>query len=333
MNKRHYIAILLTLAVCFGALLLFYRIEKSSINNKEQEPPLYRIQVILKAKANPPDFWRIVEQGVMVAAQEYGAVCEVTGPTSEDDIDRQIEQMKEAIAKQPDAIVLAATDYERLVPICERAVKEGILLVTVDSDVNYTGRKCFVGTDNYQLGKSLAEQVDLLTEKKGKVGVVGHVATVTTAIDRERGLTENLTDADSRITDVVYCNGLVETARKQAISMLQNNPDIVCMVGLNETSAMGIAYALEQLKLEKDVKLVACDCSEKQIQMMERGTIQAFVIQNPFNMGYVSIKSTIELLQGKNVPANYNTQSVVVTKDTLYKNENQKLLFPFVDDQ
>lgn len=333
MSRKHYIAILMTLAVCFAALLVFYRLEKKSVHNIEKEERLYRIEVILKTKSNPPDFWRIVEQGVKVAAEEYGAICEVTGPASEDNIERQIVLMGQAIDKHPDAIILAAADFQRLVPICKRAVKEGILLLTVDSDINYTERKCFVGTDNYQLGKSMAEQVDLLTDSAGKVGIVGHVKTVTTAIDRERGLVEHLTDADHRISNIVYCNGIVEVAKHQAINMLNDHPDISCMVGLNETSALGIANALEELGLQKTVKLVACDCAIEQIQMMERGTIQAFVIQNPFNMGYVSVKNAVELLQGKNVPVNYNTKSVVVTKDTLYKAENQKLLFPFVDDE
>lgn len=333
MSRNHYIAILITLVVCFAALLLFYRIEKNAINHQEKEEPLYQIEVVLKAKSNPPDFWRIVEQGAVVAAEEYGAFCNVTGPLFENDTECQIKLMEDAIAKQPEAIILAATDFKRLVPVCKRSVEEGILLVTVDSDVNFDGQACFVGTDNYQLGKSMAEQVDLLTNSMGKVGVVGHVKTVTTAIDRQRGLTENLTDADHRIVDVAYCNGVVEKARKHAIRMLSQNPSLTCMVGLNETSALGIANALEELGLQKTVKLVACDCATMQIQMMERGTIQAFVIQNPFNMGYVSVKHAVQLLQGKNVPVNYNTKSVVVTKDSLYNAENQKLLFPFVDEQ
>lgn len=332
MNRGHYIAILLTLTVCFATLLMFFLIEKREIRNKEPEEAPYQIQVVLKSKANPPDFWRIVEQGVTVAAEEYGAVCEVTGPVWEGDVQHQIELMEHAIKKSPDAIILAAADYERLAPVCESAVKAGILLMTMDSDVNFAGRKCFVGTDNYQLGKSLAEQVDLLTETRGKVGVISHVAAATTAIEREQGLRDNLADAQNRIAEVAYCGSVVETAHAQTIDMLARYPDIACMVGLNESSALGVALAVEELGLQGQVMVVACDSSQTQIQMMERGVIQAFVIQNPFNMGYVSVKYAIDLLSGVSVPESYDTKSTVVEQDTLFKTENQKILFPFVEE-
>ena len=101
------------------------------------------------------------------------------------------------------------------------------------------------------------------------------------------------------------------------------------MVGLNESSALGVANAIRDLGLEGEVGLIACDSSEKQIQFMEQGTIQAFVIQNPFNMGYLSVSNTVSILQGRTVPEVVNTDSVIIKKEDLYKKENQKLMFPF----
>ncbi len=330
MDKHHYTAIFITLVICAIALFTLFNAE-SRVIDSEKSPSQYNIQMILKAKANPPDFWRIVEQGAMVASKEYGVNCEVTGPTAEEDIDGQIKLVEQAISKKPDAIILAAADYEKLVPVCKKAHEVGIPLIMVDSDVDYGETKCLIGTDNYELGKKLAQQVDLLIGPDKKFGVVGHVKTVTTAIEREKGLTENAVNASARIAGISYCNGSVQLARQQAVEMLRAHPDIQCMVGLNESSALGVAYALQDLKLGGKVSLVACDSSEEQIKFMEQGVIQAFVIQHPFNMGYISVKNTVDLLQKKEVPKFYDTKSVVVTKQTLYTQENQKLLFPFTD--
>mgnify|MGYP002553605365 CR=1 FL=1 len=143
-----YFLLLAALFFCFGALLFFFVHEGRLLLPEEEPAARYNIQVIFKALANPPDFWRVVEQGVQSAAAEYGVNCEVTAPPMEKDVDRQIELVREAIAKHPDAIILAASDYERMVPVCKEVTDAGILLVTVDSDVNYDGRRCFVGTDN-----------------------------------------------------------------------------------------------------------------------------------------------------------------------------------------
>lgn len=330
MDKHHYSAIFITLVLCFLVLFSLFNVE-SKVIDEDKAPGQYNIKMILKAKANPPDFWRIVEQGASVAAKEYGVNCEVTGPTAEEDVDTQIKLVEKAISQKPDAIILAAGDYERLVPVCKEAYDAGIPLIMVDSDVDFDKTKGLVGTDNYELGKKLAEQVDSLIGPNDKFGVVGHVKTVTTAIEREKGLTENAKNSGARIAGISYCNGSVQLAREQAKQMLLANPDIRCMVGLNESSALGVAYALQDLGLGGKVKLVACDSSEEQIKFMEQGIIQAFVIQNPFNMGYISVKNTVDFLQKKEIPKFYDTKSVVVTKKTLYTKENQKLLFPFTD--
>lgn len=55
-----------------------------------------------------------MEQGVSSAAEEYGVQCTVTGAVTEQDIDGQIALVEEAIARRPNAIILAASDPERL---------------------------------------------------------------------------------------------------------------------------------------------------------------------------------------------------------------------------
>ena len=105
------------------------------------------------------------------------------------------------------------------------------------------------------------------------------------------------------------------------------------MVGLNESSALGICQALKELELNGKIKVIACDSSQEQIQYMEQGMIQAFVIQQPFNMGYLGVQFAVDLANGKRVPENYDTGCIVVTKETLYNPENQKLLFPFTENE
>ena len=330
MDKHHYAAILITLTICFFAMFGLYNAESRAIGS-EAPPVQYNVKMILKAKANPPDFWRIVEQGATVAAQEYGVNCEVTGPAAEEDVAKQIQLVERAISQKPDAIILAAADYEKLAPVCKEIRDAGIQLIMVDSDVDYDGKRCLIGTDNVELGKKLAQQVDLLIGPQDKFGVVGHVKSVTTAIERERGLREYAVNSGERIAGISYCNGSVQLARQQATEMLRAHPEIRCMVGLNESSALGVAHALLDLGLAGKVKLVACDSSEEMIQMMEQGVIQVFVVQNPFNMGYVSVKNAVSVLKKQEVSKFYDTKSVVVTKKTLYTEENQKLLFPFTE--
>ena len=299
MFKRRYFLLLAALFFCFGALLFFFVHEGRLLLPEEEPAARYNIQVIFKALANPPDFWRVVERGVQAAPAEYGVNCELPAPPMEKDVDRQIELVREAIAKHPDAIILAASDYERMVPVCKEVTDVGILLVTVDSDVNYDGRRCFVGTDNVAMGRKLAELVDEAVPPEQRIGVMGHVEGARTAVERRDGLVGNVAGGMERVAALDYCDGSEIVSRQRTKEMLIAHPEI------------------------------RCDSSEKQIQFMEQGTIQAFVIQNPFNMGYLSVSNTVSILQGRTVPEVVNTDSVIIKKEDLYKKENQKLMFPF----
>ena len=88
MFKRRYFLLLAALFFCFGALLFFFVHEGRLLLPEEEPAARYNIQVIFKALANPPDFWRVVEQGVQSAAAEYGVNCEVTAPPMEKDVAR-----------------------------------------------------------------------------------------------------------------------------------------------------------------------------------------------------------------------------------------------------
>lgn len=296
-----------------------------------QNTKRYHIEVVLKARANPPDFWRIIEQGISLSAAEFAVDYTVTGPVQESDVDSQIQLVEQAIARQPDALILAAGDYDRLVPLCDKAIDAGIPVVIVDSDLASSRKSCFVGTDNYELGKKLAEQVEALIGPGEQFGVIGHVQNTSTAMGRIQGLLDGITFLDRRFAAIAYCEGSTGLAKAQTIEMLAQYPNIKCMVGLNESSALGICMAFEELQLTDEVSIVTCDSSVEQIQYMEKGVIQAFVMQNPFHMGYLSMQAAVNLLDGKRVDPVLNTGSILITRDDLRKKEYQKLLFPFTE--
>ncbi len=333
MRKLHYFVLLGCISLCVLLFSAFWWNESNKSNTSPSRQP-YQIQVILKAYHQPPTFWRVVSQGIDAAETEFGVNCEINAPDSESDLERQIELVREAIAKKPDAIILAACDYEKMTPVCKEATDAGILLVTLDSDVNFDGRRAFVGTDNYEMGKKLA---GLLQEEAGSenaFGVISHVEGTSTAAQRLDGLLDNTPNASSRMAALSYCNGFEVYAKQLTIRMLQEHPEIKCMVGLNESSALGIAAALNELGLADQIPLVVCDSSEKQIQFLENGTIRACVVQNPFSMGYLSVANTVKLLNRQSVDAITYTDSVVVHRDYLMNAEIQQLIIPFrLDNQ
>lgn len=329
MNKNHYRILIACILVCILTFSLFWWNERQKASNTADQKD-YRIEVLLKAYSRPPDFWQQVGQGIDAAEREFGVTCNITAPDSEGDVDVQIALLREAIAKKPNAIILAACDYDLLAPVCKEAADAGIRLLTVDSDVNFDGRACFVGTDNYEMGNKLAQ---LLKDEIGETapfGVVSHVAGTSTSAQRLAGLMENTPNADTRMVELAYCDGYVNYAKQLALRMLREHPELKCLVALNESSALGSANAIEELGLADTVSLVVCDSSEKQLHYLESGTIKACVVQNPFSMGYLSVANAVKLLDRQGVEPVVFTDSIVVRKENMNIASVQQLIIPFV---
>ena len=275
-------------------------------------------------------FWVSLRDGVDVAAKEYGVEYEYWGPDSESDIDTQIALVYKAIEAKPDAIILAATDYTRLSIPAQAIIDADIPLITMDSNVygsdGQIGR-CFVATDNVAAGVKAGEAMTDLLPAGMKVAVISHQIGTTSSRDRDEGVRLGLgTDID--VLPTVDAAGSEETAFDLALKILKD-PEIGGIVCLNEYSTIGAARALVDCGLVGKVILVGFDSSPALNTYMEEDCLDATVIQRPFNMGYVAMVNAIAVLDGRKVESFYDTGSILVTKDTMYFEENEKLLFPF----
>ena len=165
-----------------------------------------------------------------------------------------------------------------------------------------------------------------------KVAIVGHVKTASTAIEREKGVRSGLGDEEDRIVEVVFCDSEFDKAYNLTIDLMDKYPDITMIGGLNEYSSVGAARAIKKLGLAGRVKVIGFDSSIEEVELLEEGVFQGIIIQKSFNMGYLGIEEAVKLLKGKNVEENVDSGSQLITKDNMYTEENQKLLFPFWGD-
>jgi ribose transport system substrate-binding protein len=113
-----------------------------------------------------------------------------------------------------------------------------------------------------------------------------------------------------------------------AEDMMTANPDLAGIFVANEPACIGAARAIEAAGKAGDVKLVCFDAAEEQISALQEGTVHALVVQNPFAMGYESVKAAIDHLEGRTIESRIDTGVAIVTKDNLADEDIQKLLNP-----
>ncbi|OXM86186.1 substrate-binding domain-containing protein [Paenibacillus rigui] len=319
--------------IVLAALLSYALYIGPSMVSGQLETPNNRIVYIPKTIDQRVEFWQVMNQGVLAAAKEFNAQVTVIGTEKESDIDGQIRVLEEAILQKPKAIILAATDYNRLVPAAQKAVQAGILLITVDSALNGDTAASFIATDNYTAGQKAGQALRKWVPDGGNVAIINFVEGSATAMEREQGVRDSLKTNGRdmlHVVDTFYSGASEEKAYELTIRLLKEQPGLDGIIGLNEPSAVGAGRAIKDLGMSHQIKLIGFDSSMDEVAFLEDGTMQATVVQKPFTMGYLAVQTAIQTRKGKEV-RRIDTGSEVITKQDMYTNENQKLLFPFVE--
>lgn len=292
----------------------------------------FRIIFIPKVIDEDNDFWKLLIEGVEMAAAENKMELTIVAPETEDDWEAQNELIEWAVEQKPDAILLTPSSFTKTTPYAKKVKEEGIPLILVDSAMDENIEDTLITTDNVMLGEVEGNYMKQYATKDSQIVIVGHVEGSSTAIEREEGVRKGLGEYEDRIVDVVFCDSDYDKAYELMMELIEKYPDIDLVAGLNEYSAVGAARAIKEKGLHKRIRVVGIDSSLEEIQMLEEGVFEIIVIQNPFKMGYLGVEAAEKLLNGEKVPKYIDSGCELIKNDSVYTEENQKLLFPFREE-
>ncbi|HBG09873.1 substrate-binding domain-containing protein [Candidatus Darwinibacter acetoxidans] len=294
----------------------------------------YDIAVIVKATDS--DFWQYVLIGALNAAVDYPVNVTTYGPPSEVDIEQQIAILENVITRQPDAIVIASTSSEASVPALERAYDQGIVIITIDNAVRTDKIHSFLATDNIEAGGKAAEiMVEFLKERglplNKKVGVISSMAGVQVLIDRDNGFVNRLRELapEMEILPIRYVDDDMLRAMQATEDLLTaHGDDIVGFFADNNLTGDGLARVIDERGLHDKIVAVAFDSDPEEIQALRTGALDALILQDPYNMGYMGVVSAIRAIEGEELPKYVDTGSTVATKANMDEPEIVELLDP-----
>lgn len=288
--------------------------------------------IVVIFKSIGSDFWNNVESGVSSAATENNVTVKIQSPENEEDYIAQNYLINMAVEDGADAIVLSAIDYDKSADTVTKAARSGVKIVTIDSDVGSPLVDMFIGTDNVAAGK-MAGQAAVNGFSDGEkiyIGLVNYNQGTDNGQRREEGFRQFVsTVKNAEITAAVNVDSNTESATAGAVEMLRENPKINVIVGFNEWTTLGVGNAIKQLGLSEKVRGIGFDTNVVSIGMLETGEMDALIVQNPFAIGYLGVKNAAALADGKKTESVMYTETTIITKENLFDEDSQKVLFHF----
>lgn len=299
-----------------------------------------KLTIAVIPKGTTHEFWKSIHAGSLKAANELSAAgteVEVIwkGPLREDDREQQIQVVEGFAAQGVSGIVLAPLDNRALVRPVADANRAGVPTVIIDSGLESDEFISFVATDNRQGGLLAADRMGQLLNGKGKVLVLRYAEGSASTTEREEGfisqIKQKFPDIELVATDQ-YAGATRETAKRASENLLNRlGDDVQGIFTPNESSTAGMLSALQDINKAGKISFVGFDSSQIFIDAMNANQLHGIVVQNPFNMGYLGVRTMVESLQGKPVEKKIDTGVMLVTKENMESAEVKTLLHPPLD--
>lgn len=274
----------------------------------------YTILLSMKGPGSGNPFWAAVERGARDTAKAMGVNLVVLAPPAETDVQAQIAQIEDQIAKRVSAIVVAPTDVSALNTTFDKARAQKIPVLFVDTDGTWRYKLTFIGTDNRAGGALGGKFLCDALKRKGDVAIITGVMTTQSIRSRVEGAREAMKKCGLRVVAELPANSDRALGQQAMEDILTSKPAVKGVFAANDLMALGAAEAVTSRGKTGKVLIVGFDAIPEAAQAILKGAMAASVAQSPYNMGKFGVQNALRALTGKTVGKRLDTGTVLVTK-------------------
>ncbi len=274
------------------------------------------------------DFFHTIWLGARAQAEQLGVSIEQQAPPKYEPAS-QIPVVNAAIAKRPDAIIVAATDAEALQAPLQQAADRGIKVVTFDTTTTDPSfAVTHVSSDIVEAGRKVGRQLVRLTDGTGKVMYLDHAPGVGFARQLRSGFEREIdSQSDMELLPIQYFDLEPQKANSITRTTITRNPDLAgAFVGVGFGS-QGAIPALEAAGKLGKVKTVGFDAFIQNIKSLRAGKLDAVVSVAARDYGIDTVKAAVDALNGKRVASSIQPKICVLTADNVDDPSNQPCLY------
>ena len=277
------------------------------------------------------EFWKAIHAGALTAARELGVEIIWKGPLREDDRNEQVQIVETLTNARVDALILTPMDDRALVPPVVEAARAGIPTVIFNTALSEGPQIAYVATNNDRGGEMAGERVGELLGGQGRAILIRVNVGVDGTTRRENGFLRVLKEKYPGIrilSDNQYAGVTTESAYQTTENLINRFADVDAIFTPNESTTFGCLRALEDHGLAGRVVHVGFDSSKKLIEALAARKIRGLVLQDPFGMGYKSVKIAVAHLRGQPYEKTVDTGVYLATPENMDDPQIRALLAP-----
>lgn len=243
---------------------------------------------LITANINVP-YWQEAQAGLTDAAKAMGVQAEMDGPATLSPKE-ELDSFQKAVALHPGGILVSVTDLRSFKAPIDAAVQQGIPVICLDSDPPDSNRVLFIGTDNFRAGQESAKRMAGILKGQGQVVLITLPGQLNLD-ERVRGVYDALTKYPGiKILQSIDDKGDSRNAYDGISALFAKKQKIDGILCLEASGGAGAADALHRVDLTGKIAIVAFDKDPETLDGIQKGAINATIVQKPYIMAYYGLK-------------------------------------------
>lgn len=210
----------------------------TSVDAPEPEK-LYQKYYAMIVPEQESSFWNEIYESARKAGEEKGIYVEQLGNSMLRRYSRE-DLLRIAIAESVDGIIVTSDESDEMRELIGQATEKGIPVVTLVSDCPSSDRCCFVGINNYNIGREYGDRIVRLASTKKAPGETVKVAVLVDSYAEESG--QN-----------VLCMGIQETVETGVKLNYTDEVNVdVTLVPIDGSNAFSTQEGVRELVFGRD---------------------------------------------------------------------------------
>ena len=276
-------------------------------------PQHYTFGMVGKSQGN--QFFEAAHAGANDAARDLGRKLGVTitidwRTPNEEDAQKQAGMVEQLILNGADGIILSCSDANKLTDAIDRAVGQGIPVVTFSGDAPASRRLVSLGIDDFRCGEQTFEALARLLGGKGVVAAIDGNPNAANLQQRAAGFRSAARRYPGiKLLDVYYHKETPADAVAKIEQVMQANPDITGW-GFLGGWPLFTDHALKWSP--GTIKCVSVDALPPELDYVRSGHVQLLLSQDVYGYGYRAVERLVEKLREKKNPSNQVEDSPLI---------------------
>ena len=234
-------------------------------------------------------YWTAAQQGVSNANRELGIKAKFQEPTQMD-ISQQVSILNTLLSQGTSGFSVSAIQPSSLSSFVSAAGTKKVPVIAIDSPLNtYKSVPLYLGTPNYEAGQHAGEAMRKLLPDGGDVAVLVGSLTALNATQRIAGFKAALKGSKVKVFQTYNDGGDANKALQNASAAYQADPNLKGFYGVYSYDGPSAGQAVQSAGKTGKTMVVADDAEPKTLQFLQSGVVQAMVLQQPYQQGYMSV--------------------------------------------